>query len=167
MRNIVYIAVIIFLFSSCGSSRKLSHREAAELSTQLGVHVGKKDDLRLYSESASWLGVPYRYGGKSRKGTDCSGFVGQIYQQVYKVDLQRTVAGIWDKDCRKVTKGDLKPGDLVFFNTSKKKKGINHVGLFLKDHHFIHASTSKGVIVSDLREDYYRKHWVKGGRVKK
>ena len=73
----------------------------------------------------------------------------------------------WCPHCRKVTKSDLKPGDLVFFNTSKRKKGINHVGVFLKNHYFIHASTSKGVIISSLHENYYRKHWKKGGRVKK
>lgn len=165
--HLIYLILVLFLLSSCGSSRKLANKETAELSTRLGIKIGKKDDLRLYTEAASWLGVPYRYGGKSRKGTDCSGLVGEIYRNVYKVNLQRTVATIWDKNCRKVTKGDLQPGDLVFFNTSKRKKGINHVGIFLKDHRFIHASTSKGVIVSDLREKYYHKNWEKGGRVKK
>ncbi|MEI3125524.1 MAG: NlpC/P60 family protein [Odoribacter splanchnicus] len=55
---------------------------------------------------------------------------------------------------------------LVFFNTSRKRKGINHVGLFLKNGYFIHASTSRGVIISNLKEDYYRKTWKQGGRVK-
>jgi probable lipoprotein NlpC len=64
-------------------------------------------------------------------------------------------------------KSDLSSGDLVFFNTSRKKrKGINHVGLFLKNGYFIHASTSRGVIISNLKEDYYRKTWKQGGRVK-
>lgn len=166
---LLYIVLAIFSLASCSSQKKLSGRqaEAARLSSQFGFKITPKDDLRLYSEASRWLGVPYRYGGKSRTGVDCSGLVGQIYQNVYKISLQRTVEGIADKNCRKVAKSDLKTGDLVFFNTSKRKKGMNHVGLFLKDHHFIHASTSKGVIVSNLRESYYRKHWKKGGRVKK
>lgn len=166
---LLYFALAIFTLASCSSSKKLAGRkaEAARLSSQLGFKVTPKDDLRLYSEAGRWLGVPYRYGGKSRSGVDCSGFVGQVYQNVYKIPLQRTVEGMADKNCRKVTKGDLKPGDLVFFNTSKRRKGINHVGVFLKGHYFVHASTSKGVIVSSLHENYYRKHWKKGGRVKK
>lgn len=71
------------------------------------------------------------------------------------------------RNCRKIMKSDLSSGDLVFFNTSRKKrKGINHVGLFLKNGYFIHASTSRGVIISNLKEDYYRKTWKQGGRVK-
>ena len=73
----------------------------------------------------------------------------------------------WCPHCRKIMKSDLSSGDLVFFNTSRKKrKGINHVGLFLKNGYFIHASTSRGVIISNLKEDYYRKTWKQGGRVK-
>ena len=73
------------------------------------------------------------------------------------------------KNCRKKRKGALREGDLVFFNSGKGlniRKNINHVGIYLKDHKFIHTSTSRGVMVSDLNEDYYRKTWVCGGRVK-
>lgn len=166
---LLYIVLAAFALSSCNSSKRLAGKseQAARLSSKLGFKVHKKDDLRLYTEASQWLGAPYRYGGKNRAGTDCSGLVGQIYQNVYQISLQRTVDGIAEKDCRKVSKNELKPGDLVFFNTSKGKKGVNHVGLFLKDHYFIHASTSKGVIVSNLRETYYHKNWKKGGRVKK
>lgn len=165
---ILYLLLAGLLFTSCGSSRRLAQREQTRrLSQQLGFIVSPKDDLRLYEETAQWLGVPYRYGGDSRRGVDCSGFVGQVYQQVYHKKLMRNTAEIAKKNCRKVSKGRLKAGDLVFFNTSKKKRrGINHVGLFLKDGYFVHASTSKGVIVSNLREEYYRKSWKQGGKVK-
>ena len=114
-----------------------------------------------------WLGTPYRYGGSTRKGVDCSGLVNQIYKQVYHRSLERSSSGIATRNCRKIMKSDLSSGDLVFFNTSRKKrKGINHVGLFLKNGYFIHASTSRGVIISNLKEDYYRKTWKQGGRVK-
>ena len=64
-------------------------------------------------------------------------------------------------------KDDLKPGDLVFFGTSSRKgKRVNHVGVFFGDRRFIHASTSNGVIISSLDEAYYRRTWIKGGRVK-
>lgn len=166
---LLYIVLTAFVLSSCNSSKSLSGKsvQAAHLSSKLGFKIHKKDNLRLYKEASQWLGVPYRYGGNNQSGIDCSGLVVQIYQDVYRIPLQRTVTDMADKNCRKVTKNELKPGDLVFFNTSKSKKGINHVGLFLKDQYFIHASTSKGVIISSLREKYYHKNWKKGGRVKK
>ena len=138
--------------SSCNSTKRLGQTatQTSQLSHQLGFKVNRKDDLRLFSEAARWLGTPYRYGGSTRKGVDCSGLVNQIYKQVYHRSLERSSSG-----------------DLVFFNTSRKKrKGINHVGLFLKNGYFIHASTSRGVIISNLKEDYYRKTWKQGGRVK-
>lgn len=156
------------LLSSCNSSKHLTQRkkQTTQLSQQFGFKITPKDDLRLYTEAARWLGTPYRYGGSTLKGVDCSGMVAQIYKQVYGKDLERNTSNMEEKNCRKIPKGHLKTGDLVFFNTSKKKKGINHVGLFLKNGYFIHASTSKGVIISNLKEDYYHRTWKQGGKVK-
>lgn len=154
---------------SCSSHKRLQRGgvNKVELSRQLGFKVAGHDDLRLFREAATWLGTPYRYGGTTRKGVDCSGLAGNIYREVYRYNLSRTVNDIANRDCRRVAKRDLKAGDLVFFNTSKKKKGINHVGVFLKKGYFVHASTSRGVVVSQLKEDYYRKCYKRGGRVKK
>jgi Cell wall-associated hydrolases (invasion-associated proteins) len=70
------------------------------------------------------------------------------------------------KNCRKIGKGRLREGDLVFFSTGNKAKAyVNHVGIYLKTNKFLHASTSKGVIVSDLDEPYYMRAWACGGRV--
>ena len=68
------------------------------------------------------------------------------------------------QDCHKVSKRNLREGDLVFFHNGRKKRIASHVGIYLKDNKFIHASTSRGVIISSLNEDYYRKHWLSGGR---
>lgn len=165
---IICLLIAGLLGTSCSSSKRLSKASSqrAQLSQKFGFKLTKKDDLQLYTEASKWLGVPYRYGGTTRKGVDCSGLVGQIYKQVYHTNLERSTTGMAQKNCRKVGKGNLKTGNLVFFNTSKKKKGINHVGLFLKNGYFIHASTSKGVIVSNLKEDYYHKAWKQGGKVK-
>ena len=132
--------------SSCNSTKRLGQTatQTSQLSHQLGFKVNRKDDLRLFSEAARWLGTPYRYGSSTRKGVDCSGLVNQIYKQVYHRSLERSSSGIATRNCRK----------------------INHVGLFLKNGYFIHASTSRGVIISNLKEDYYRKTWKQGGRVK-
>ena len=78
--------------SSCNSTKRLGQTatQTSQLSHQLGFKVNRKDDLRLFSEAARWLGTPYRYGSSTRKGVDCSGLVNQIYKQVYHRSLERS-----------------------------------------------------------------------------
>ena len=122
-------------------------------STRLGIDIGPKDNHHLYLTAAEWIGTPYRSGGHTQKGTDCSGMTGEIYRKVYHMRLPRSTSEQM-KACRKVSRRELKEGDLVFF----------HVGIYLKDGYFVHASTSRGVIVSHLDEAYYRRCWLRGGR---
>ncbi len=133
----------------------------------LDIKLGRNDNKRLYRELKSWLGTPYQYAGSSKSGTDCSGFVMEVYKAVYHQKLERNSQKMFEKNCHEIEKSALKEGDLVFFNTGNKKRRINHVGLYLKECMFVHASSSHGVIVSDLRETYYVKHFVVAGRVKK
>ena len=88
------------------------------------------------------------------------------YKKVYHKKLQRNSDAQRTEDCRKISKRQLKEGDLVFFHNGRRKRVANHVGIYLKDGKFVHASTSSGVIVSRLEEPYYRKCWMQGGRVK-
>ena len=146
-------------------------KEVAELSDKLGIklsNLNKDDDknIPLYAEVSLWLGVPYRYGGLSRKGLDCSGFAYLIYQKVYNRKIPRSTADLSKMKMYDISKGSLQAGDLVFFATSKSHKRINHVGIYLKDGLFIHASTSNGVIVSHLDDGYYDHTWKKAGRIK-
>lgn len=163
------IAIALVLCVSCSSVHHLNRTksERQELSQKFGFNIGKRDYMPLYREAATWLGTPYRYGGNSRQGIDCSGLVKNIYQSVYHKNLSRTTTAIARNNCRKKGKSNLQTGDLVFFNTSsQKRKGVNHVGIFLKNSYFIHASTSRGVIISNLHDKYYRKTWKFGGKVK-
>lgn len=167
---IIGILSLLILSSSCSSSKHLAQEamQREQLSKKLGFKLNKKDNLRLYTAASHWLGVPYRSRGMTLKGTDCSGLVGNLYQEVYHKKLSRSAEDIAKNDCHHIGKSNLKAGDLVFFNTlNKKRKKISHVGLFLKNGYFIHASTSKGVIISNLDEDYYRKTWKYGGKVTK
>lgn len=171
---IVFTALLLFV-TSCGTQRSTvgllyNPVEVADLSRKLGVklsNLDKEDDknMPLYVESSFWLGTPYRGGGLSRKGVDCSGFTYLIYQKVFKRKIPRSTSDLSKMKMKNVSQGDLRTGDLVFFATSSKNK-INHVGIYLKDGYFIHASTSRGVIVSHLYEDYYRRTWKKGGRIR-
>lgn len=169
-RLALYLSLLIFVSAtSCSSSRKLAGKKVSlnHLSEKLGFRVTPKDDLKLYQEAAKWLGVPYRYGGNNFAGVDCSGLVCNMYKNVYRISLERTADGMYRKNCRKISRAKLRPGDLVFFNTAKKRKSVSHVGIFLKNNVFIHATTASGVRLSTLDDRYYKQRWIKGGKVKK
>jgi lipoprotein Spr len=171
----IALITLILLLSSCGSQKSSSRlydpKEVAQLSKKLGIQLKNtdKDDDRsmpLYAEVSQWLGVRYRHGGLTKKGVDCSGFTFLVYQKVYKKKIPRSTADLSRMKMQNVSKGSLRTGDLVFFATSKSHNQINHVGIYLKEGKFIHASTSKGVIVSRLDEAYYKRTWKKGGRIR-
>ena len=114
----------------------------------------------LVAESLTWLGTPYRYGGSSRSGTDCSGFTMAVFSQ-FGYSL---IHGAGDQyaQCTPVTDRERDVGDLVFFNWGY---GISHVGIYLGGGTFIHSSTSSGVIISSLYENYYANGYVGAGRI--
>ena len=90
-----------------------------------------------------------------------------MFREVYGKQLARSSADMLKHNCKKVSRVNLKEGDLVFFRTGKGRKKVpNHVGIYLKNGKFIHTSTSNGVIVSSLSEPYYVRTWLTGGRVK-
>ena len=168
-----YIKSVCFFFlvllSSCHVTKvpKTVPASVKNVSRTLGIHVSNKDYFPLYLEISSWIGVPYKYGGITRKGVDCSGLVLNVYREVYGIVLGHSSEQIMQQDCQELSKQQLREGDLVFFATTKNKKKINHVGIYLKDNLFVHSTTSRGVILSSLEEDYYRKTWVGAGRVER
>ena len=164
LQSILLLGLIIS-FSSCRTSApRLDYKALAKASIRLGVDINLEDNHKLYMESADWIGVPYRSGGDSKRGTDCSGLTYQVYRKVYRTQLPRKTEDL-KKKSNKVNKRNLREGDLVFFTSRNSGKKVAHVGIYLKNGKFIHASTSKGVIVSNLNEDYYTKHWIFGGRI--
>lgn len=156
----------IDISSSMGMMREkmLEQKEIQELSVRLGITITSAEHLDLYREVADWLGTKYRRGGMSRSAVDCSGFTSIIYKNVYGVTLDRVSTTIAKNVKETLQKDELEPGDMVFFSTFKKKY-INHVGVYIGDGKFIHASIKHGVIVSSLTEGYYSKTWRKGGRL--
>lgn len=144
------------------NSRPVKSSVYKKYTAKLGFEVDKSCNLKLLDEVIDWWGTPYKYGGESKSGADCSGFVQMVFLKVYDKKLPRTTKQQYEF-CRKVNKHNLKEGDLVFFETGSK--GISHVGIFLKDGRFAHASSSKGVMVNGLEEAYYDKAYRGGGRV--
>jgi lipoprotein Spr len=128
-----------------------------------GINISTIFDLNLYASIEKWLGTPYRYAGKTINGIDCSSFVNKIYESAYCFFIGGNSANMYQK-VKHIKKEELTEGDLVFFRINRSKN-ISHVGVYLGDNKFAHASRSKGVIISDLTHPYYKKHFVKGGRV--
>jgi cell wall-associated NlpC family hydrolase len=126
--------------------------------------VEELTNQRLLLFIEQWYGAPYHYGGNSRDGIDCSAFVSLLLTSVYNVNqLPRSSADQF-KATRRISKKDLREGDLVFFHTLGKGHQVTHVGVFLYNNRFVHASIA-GVQISDLGEGYYLHHYVGAGRV--
>ena len=164
--------ITLFVLSSCGVRRyevyspPPARNATRTLSTRYGIQVTPRDNFALYNTVAQWLGTPYRSGQSSMRGTDCSGFVMNVYRSVYGKNLARNSADMLSKNCRSISRQSLREGNLVFFATGRNSKKVTHVGIYLKDGKFAHASTSQGVIISNLNETYYRQRWVSGGVVR-
>lgn len=125
------------------------------------VAVSATSNMKLFDFVYEWIGTPYRFGGGSKKGIDCSGFTKTLYSQVFNVDIKRNSRDIFSM-VSPVRKDELKEGDLVFFKIHSRS--ISHVGIYLGNNRFAHAS-SRGVAVSSLDDDYYSRYFYKGGRV--
>ncbi len=120
---------------------------------------------RIVAEANKWIGTPYRYGGEKRgKGTDCSGMVMVIYRDIAGVKLPRS-SREQQSFCKKIERKKLAPGDLVFFASKAGGARVGHVGIYRGKGEFVHASSSRGVIVSRLDEKYYQRHYHSGGRI--
>ncbi|HLR37306.1 MAG TPA: C40 family peptidase [Chitinophagaceae bacterium] len=119
-------------------------------------------DPPLWSFISEWWGTPYRYGGTSKRGIDCSAFSQRLYMKVFGNSLPRTAREQY-KDTKKIKKTkNLRPGDLVFFKIHSRH--ITHVGIYLQNDKFISATSSSGVTISDLNSPYWQRYYVGGGR---
>lgn len=117
-------------------------------------------DASLREAAPEWLGIPYRWGGTTRRGIDCSAFVQQYVRQNLDIELPRTTAGQRYEGVP-IERDELHAGDLVFF----RRRGIRHVGVYLSEGDFIHASSSRGVTVSNLSSSYWNRHYWMSRRI--
>lgn len=145
------LLLLLFIFGGCA-------RQTVEPPVTLPALGLSQSEVktRLLSQYVTWQGVPYRNGGQSRKGIDCSAFVQLTYQQKFGLKLPRTttqqanLGGL-------ITNSGLRPGDLIFFKTGWNDR---HIGIYLDKYRFIHVSTTVGVTMSTLTDPYwYERYW--------
>lgn len=128
----------------------------------MGIAVSATSNVKLYQFVYDWIGTPYRLGGDTKRGIDCSGFAFQLYDKVFNTVIGNNSRNIFTM-VNPVSKDDLKEGDLVFFKI--RSRAISHVGVYLGDNKFAHASSSRGVTISNLNESYWQRYYYKGGRL--
>jgi cell wall-associated NlpC family hydrolase len=159
--NFFFVLLILSLIGCASSARRASPARSADGRTAIERASSEtapgSERRRLLNEAGHWLGIPYRYGGSTTAGVDCSGFVCNVFRAAVEKKLPRS-SSEQAKVGEEVEIDDAQPGDLVFFNTSGG--GVSHVGILINTEQFIHASTSLGVIVSSLSEGYYRQRFM-------
>ena len=160
---LIIFAVFISLQGCASKSqvRYISQQKHAP-TTEQSV-ASKENEALLKRHYEQWRGTPYVDGGMSAKGVDCSGFTALAYRNVFRIALPRT-ASEQAESGQEVARTSLKSGDLVFFNTGQSKK---HVGIYLGDDQFMHASVSKGVTLSSLYSSYWQERYWQARRLKK
>ncbi|MEI7368067.1 bifunctional murein DD-endopeptidase/murein LD-carboxypeptidase [Pectobacterium colocasium] len=174
-RAVPAVAVAMML-SACGSNSAYNHKAQTDMHA-----VNDKDGLllqasqdefealvrnvdiksKLLNQYASWKGVRYRLGGDSRRGIDCSAFVQRTFREQFGMDLPRSTYEQQEMG-QKIQRNKLRVGDLVLFRAGSTGR---HVGIYLGNDQFVHASTSSGVIISKMTEDYWDKRYQEGRRV--
>lgn len=170
-KTFILLTLVAFLGCgvSCTSSKKSKKDDIVRIETVKKHKKGKKKgsglEDRLVDEAMTWMGTPYRYAGSEKGvGTDCSGMVLRVYEDVAGTKLPRN-SRKQAEFCRKLKRADVKAGDLVFFATGSDRKVISHVGIMIDDNRFVHASAKKGVILSEMSQSYYERTFIMFGRV--
>ncbi|WP_177764717.1 C40 family peptidase [Flavobacterium sp. I3-2] len=175
--NFIKIFVLLILLSSCVSKKNATATKNTSSSNYVlkskknslddfakFMNIEKKDlkNEKLYFYIDNWLGTPHKMGGTTKSGIDCSGFVSNVYTEIYNEKLPRTSREMADQ-IKSKKQDKLKEGDLVFFAFGGGK--IDHVGIYLHNNRFVHVSSKKGVIISNLEESWYSKYFVKSGSI--
>ncbi|WBX73329.1 C40 family peptidase [Tenacibaculum pacificus] len=169
IKKLLFILILSFLVISCGSSKNVNSYKKPKKSTHKSTNSSKKVTIadKIVWTAVSYKGAPYKYGGTTKRGMDCSGLIYTSFKH-RNVQIPRTSRQMYAKGYQ-ISLGKVKRGDLLFFKTSRKRGNVNHVGLVTsvknKDIRFIHSSSSSGVIISSLHTNYWRKAFVKAKRV--
>lgn len=176
--NLIICILISIIFIQCKSTAKLKKAETDteknrktansflyhNYSKKMGYQLNGDEDIQFLDMVDSWLGVPYKFGGCTKEGTDCSCFVYSFYKDFYNITLARKSEDM-QKEAIEIDLAKIQTGDLVFFKIKTEK--TSHVGIYISKNRFVHSTTSKGVMINSLDENYYKTYFYKAGRIKK
>lgn len=153
MKPLLFVLSALILFTACSSKPPAPAQTLSSASSP----VVKK----LYTQYNNWRGTPYKYGGLSLQGVDCSGFIYKSYRSVFNISLPRSTQE-QIKRGKRVYINELRAGDLIFFKTGYK---THHVGIYVENGKFMHASSSRGVTLSNVKNGYWREHYWQARRL--
>ena len=165
----IFLILSVAMLSSCHSSKKVTRWEdpiyarKEEPKSNHPSSSASKAEQKVIDAACAWIGVPYKYGGNTRSGVDCSGLVCMAFETGAGIKLPRSSheQAQW---CKTIARNKAKPGDLMFFSNQKGGR-INHVAIYLGDGRVVHSTSSRGVIISSLDESYWSSHYHSCGRV--
>ncbi|TEW65946.1 glycoside hydrolase [Mucilaginibacter phyllosphaerae] len=174
--RLIFIFAAAVILSSCHSKKKMMRNGsndpytmtkpdkdiAEKYAALMGVNRSEIQNGRLYDFIEEWYGTTYRFGGLDKNGVDCSGLTFLLQQQVYGITLPRMTSKQVLVIKRKYEE-ELKEGDLVFFDFDGKQ--FSHVGVYLQNGYFVHASTRKGVMIARLHDNGIYKFFSRGGSI--
>ena len=138
--------------------------EESETDNTTKASQGETNREKMLMEIIRFLDTPYQYGGNSKQGIDCSAFTQTVFKNTLSYDLNRSARDQYKQGRSVKNIEDLQFGDLIFFNTQKNVRP-GHVGIYIGDNLFAHASTKKGVTVSSLSHTYYHSRFMEGRRI--
>lgn len=145
----VFVTIALASLLGCSSTPSAPELSKHDITTQY-PHLSSDGYQEYFYQ---WQGVPYRFGGTSKEGVDCSAFTQNAFNALHRFSLPRTTE-YQATTGTKIPLNSAKKGDLIFFKTSVK---VRHVGVYIGNREFMHASTSKGVIISSLDNPYWKK----------
>jgi cell wall-associated NlpC family hydrolase len=158
--------LVTFVGTGCSSMAVRPAPQPAEMVVPSGARADLTDGqdtikAKMYRQYRQWQGTAYAYGGLSKHGIDCSGFVYLTYLEQLGIELPRSTE-LQAQVGQEVKRDDLRAGDLVFFNTGFRGR---HVGIYLEQGRFLHVSTKRGVVISSLVDDYWKERYWQSRRV--
>jgi len=156
MKLLLLVLTALLLLSGCSSKKVSKPTHKAKKTAPKTEYTGNWINKALSKEYAKWDGVPYKYGGTSRKGIDCSSLMQILYRDAFGLQIPRTTKN-QAKIGYKIKKNSSREGDLVFFKTGWNTR---HSGIIVEKGKFIHSSTKYGVMISSLNNPYWKsKYW--------
>jgi len=164
LRYVIITVSVLSLFS-CSQSKKVAVKKDNTTNpyAEYKPNEVKFSNKKLQKFIESWYGSPYKFAGLNKEGVDCSGFVYLLMSDVYNKKVPRNTAQLASGSTQ-IKLSKIKEGDLVFFNIEGKKH--SHVGVYIQNDKFVHASTKAGVTISSLNNPYYKKFFAGAARIK-